>query len=180
MIRILILMSVVLFTACEDYFVNPMKDKETGEDINLLIIDFNFFKTRMTYHLKDAKTGETIEADAKISFSGKNANDIVNYSGEKNQVYQTSQGQLELVTDPGVAISASSPFEFVVKAEIAGYNTLEKTVSIQSDGIKTIDLELLKTADENESELTGGTENDIDTVFHFSLPPEGMKSAATV
>lgn len=180
MVRILILMTVVLFTACEDYFVNPLKDKETGEDINLLIIDFNFFKTRMTYHLKDAKTGETIEADAKISFSGKNANDIVNYSGEKNQVYQTSQGQLELVTDPGVAISASSPFEFVVKAEIAGYNTLEKTVSIQSDGIKTIDLELLKTADENESELTGGTENDIDTVFHFSLPPEGMKSAATV
>jgi hypothetical protein len=180
MVRILILMTVVLFTACEDYFVNPLKDKETGEDINLLIIDFNFFKTRMTYHLKDAKTGETIEADAKISFSGKNANDIVNYSGEKSQVYQTSQGQLELVTDPGVAISASSPFEFVVKAEIAGYNTLEKTVSIQSDGIKTIDLELLKTADENESELTGGTENDIDTVFHFSLPPEGMKSAATV
>mgnify|MGYP001765641619 CR=1 FL=1 len=74
MIRILILISVVLFTACEDYFVNPLKDKETGEDINLLIIDLNFFKTRMTYHLKDAKTGETIQADAKISFSGKNAN----------------------------------------------------------------------------------------------------------
>jgi hypothetical protein len=180
MARILILMTVVLFTACEDYFVNPIKDKETGEDINLLIIDLNFFKTRMTYQLKDAKTGETILANAKISFSGKNANDIVNYSGKKNQVYQTSQGQLELVTDPNVAISESAPFEFVVKAEIAGYNTLEKTVSIQSDGIKTIDLELLKTADENESELTGGTENNIDTVFHFSLQPEGLKSATTI
>ena len=180
MIRILILISVVLFTACEDYFVNPLKDKETGEDINLLIIDLNFFKTRMTYHLKDAKTGETIQADAKISFSGKNASDIVNYSGEKNPFYQTSQGQLELVTDPNVAISESVPFEFVVKAEIAGYNTLEKTVSIQSEGIKTIDLELSKTADENETELTGGTENNIDTVFHFSLPPEGLKSAQMV
>ncbi len=180
MVRILMLMTVVLFTACEDYFVNPLKDKETGEDINLLIIDLNFFKTRMTYHLKDAKTGETIQLDAKISFSGKNASDIVNYSGEKNQVYQTSQGQLELVTDPNVAISESVPFEFVVKAEIAGYNTFEKTVSIQSEGIKTIDLELLKTADENESELTGGTENDIDTVFHFSIPPAGLKSATTI
>lgn len=180
MVRILLLMTVVLFTACEDYFVNPLKDKETGEDINLLIIDMNFFKTRMTYQLKDAKTGETILSEAKISFSGKNANDIVNYSGEKNPFYQTSQGQLELVADPNVAISASSPFEFVVKAEIAGYNTLEKTVSIQSEGIKTIDLELLKTSDENESELTGETENGIDTVFHFSLPPAGLKSATTV
>jgi hypothetical protein len=166
-----------MFAACEDYFVNPLKDKETGEDINLLIFDFNFFKTRMTYHLKDAKTGEVITAESKVSFSGKNAGDIVNYSGEKNQNYQTTQGQLELTADPNVTISAANPFEFAITVEAPGYNKLVRTISIQSEGIKTIDLALSKISDENKNVLTGGTENGIDTVFHFSLPPAGMKSA---
>ena len=61
----IVLMTIVLFPACEDYFVNPLKDKDTGEDINLLIVDFNFFKTRMTYNITDAKTGETAAESKK-------------------------------------------------------------------------------------------------------------------
>lgn len=174
--RILLLATIFLSTACEDYFTNPMKDKETGEDITLLILDFNFFKTRMTYHFKDVVTGETITADAKITFSGKNANDIVNYSGEKKPQFETSQGQLELTVDPNVAISESSPFEFAVAVEIPGYNLLERSISINSEGIKTIELQLSKKSDETETELSGGTENGIDTVFHFIIKPGGIKS----
>lgn len=179
MAKIFLLFSVVLFSACDDYFTNPMKDKETGEDINLLILDFNFFKTRMTYQLKDAKTGEIIQQNATLTFSGKNAGDIVNYSGEKNENYQTTQGQIELTADPNVAISETAPFEFAITVEISGYNTLTRSISFQSEGVKTIELQLAKVSDETETEHTGGTEDGIDTVFHFSLPPVGIKSAQT-
>jgi len=169
------IMMVLLFAACDDYFTNPLKDKETGEDINLLIVDFNFFKTRMTYKITDAKTGEIINAEAKIKFTGKNANDIVTYAGEKNQEYSSSVGQLELTTDPNVAISENSPFEFYVTVEIKGYKTLNKAISVQSEGIKTYDLALSKIADENETELTGEIEFGTDTVFQFIAPD--LKSA---
>ena len=166
---------VILFSGCDDYFTNPLKDKDTGEDINLLIVDFNFFKTRMTYKITDAKTGEIINAEAKIKFTGKNANDIVTYAGEKNQEYSSSVGQLELTTDPNVAISENSPFEFYVTVEIKGYKTLNKAISVQSEGIKTYDLALSKIADENETELTGEIEFGTDTVFQFIAPD--LKSA---
>ena len=177
--KTILLISVVMVSACDDYFTNPIKDKETGEDINFLILDFNFFKTRMTYQLKDAKTGEIIQQNATLTFTGKNGNDIVNYSGEKNDKYQTTQGQIELTADPNVAISETAPFEFAVTVEISGYNTLTRSISFQSEGVKTIELQLAKVSDETETELTGGTEPEIDTVFHFSLPPVGIKSAQT-
>ena len=166
----IVLTIAILFQACDDYFTNPLKDKDTGEDINLLIVDFNFFKTRMTYKITDAKTGEIINSEAKIKFTGKNANDIVNYAGEKNQEYKSSVGQLELTTDPNVAISANSPFEFAVTVEVKGYNTLNKTISVQSEGIKTYELALSRVADQKETELTGETDSDVDTVFYFYVP----------
>jgi hypothetical protein len=166
----IVLTLVVLFAGCDDYFTNPLKDKDTGEDINLLVVDFNFFKTRMTYKITDAKTGEIINSEAKIKFTGKNANDIVTYTGEKNQEYKSSVGQLELTADPNVAISANSPFEFYVTVEIQGYNTLNKALSIQSEGIKTFDLALSKVADQNETELAGEIEFGTDTVFNFIAP----------
>ena len=172
-----VIMTVVLFTACEDYFVNPLKDKDTGEDINLLIVDFNFFKTRMTYNITDAKTGEIIKAEATVTFTGKNANDIVNYSGEKNKMYKTSLGKLELTTDPNIPVSASNPFEFSVTVEIKGYNSLTKAFTVQSEGIKTFELALAKVADQNETELEGEIDPS-DTVFHFIAPVNGIKSAS--
>lgn len=179
LVKTLLILLVAMFLGCDDYFTNPLKDKETGEDINLLILDFNFFKTRMTYSLKDAKTGETIQKEAVLKFSGKNSNDIVDYAGAKSASFKTSQGQIELTADPNVAISSSNPFEFAVTVEIDGYNTLIKPVSIQGEGVKTIELQLSKITDETITNLTGGTQNGIDTVFHFSLTPNGVKSAST-
>jgi len=179
LVKALLILFVSIFLGCDDYFTNPLKDKETGEDINLLILDFNFFKTRMTYNLKDAKTGETIKAEAVLKFSGKNANDIVDYDGTKHASFKTTQGQIELTTDPNVAISTSNPFEFAVTVEIKGYNTLVKPVSLQGEGVKTIELQLSKIEDENTNDLTGNTQNGIDSVFHFSIQPTGLKSAST-
>lgn len=170
-------MMVLFLTSCDDYFTNPFKDKETGDDINLVIVDFNFFKTRMNFKITDAKTGEIINKAATVTFTGKNANDIVTYTGEKNKTYTTSLGELELTTDPNYAISASNPFEFTATVEINGYNTLSNAITIPSEGIKTIELALSKVADQEITELTGEIDPENDTIFHFFAPDAGLKSA---
>lgn len=181
--RLALIIFSVLFislSGCSDYFSNPLEDKETGDDINLVILDFNFFHTRMTYKLVDAKTGEIIKDNATVQFSGKNANDIVSYTGNKNEKYETSEGQLELTTDPNVNISDGSPFEFSVNVDIEGYNSLSKGFSLNSEGIKTFELSLSKKSDEENTDLTGDVDfGSGDTVFHFMVHPVGLKSATT-
>lgn len=175
----LLLISFIL-TSCEDTFRNPMKDKETGEDINLLIVDFNFFKTHLTINLLDANTQERISVPGTISFSGKNGNDIVNYSGNRKSVYQLTEGQLELTADPNVKPSSSQPFEFSVSASAGGYNSLSKTVSFRSEGKKTIDIFLSRKTDESGTQLGGEVVvSDGDTTIVFGLSRQiRIKSAS--
>ncbi|HRX10492.1 MAG TPA: hypothetical protein P5210_02520 [Draconibacterium sp.] len=168
---------LISLSGCSDYFSNPLENKENGEDINLVILDFNFFHTRMTFKLVDAKTGEIIKANSTLQFSGKNGNDIVSYTGEKNENYETSEGQVELTIDPNISISAGSPFDFSVNVDIEGYNTLSKGFSLNSEGIKTFELLLSKKSDEEDTDLTGDVDfGDGDTVFHFIAPAVGLKS----
>lgn len=168
---------MAIFVSGCNYLADPTEDKETGEKINLLVLDFNFFHTRLTYKLMDAKTGELIKTNATVAFSGKNANDIVSYTGKKNENYETTEGQLELTIDPSINISTSSPFEFSVNVVAEGYNTLSKGISINSEGIKTIELNLAKKTDEIDTDLTGGIDfGGGDTVFHFMARPVGLKS----
>ncbi len=171
--------SLLIFSVsgCSDFLSDPLKDKETGDDINLILVDFNFFTTRMTYKLKDATTGETITSDAVITFTGKNSDDIVTYTGEKNTAYQTSEGQLELTVDPNIPISTGNPFEFAININVNGYNPLSKGISIKSEGLKTFELSLVKTADEEETNLNGNVDfGDGDTTFVF-IAPVSLKSA---
>ena len=170
---------IVAFVSGCNYLDDPTVDKETGEKINLLVLDFNFFHTRMSYKLVDAKTGEIINSKATVIFTGKNANDIVSYAGEKNTKYETSEGQLELTVDPNITVNSSSPFEVSVNVAIEGYNTLSKGISINSEGIKTIELSLAKKTDEEKTDLTGEAElGGNDTVFHFIAPAFGLKSVS--
>lgn len=170
---------VILFlSGCAEYFDNPLIDKETGEDINLLIIDFNFFKTSMTYKFLDASDGSQITEEAKINFTGQNGNDIVTFAGEKKENYYTSQGQLELTIDPNVSISENTTVEFAINIDIEGYNNLAKGIQIQNEGKKTYELYLSKIADEEETDLTGDIDySDGDTTFYFSGDSSEEKSA---
>jgi len=165
---LLLVISAMLIN-CSDYLDNPLKDKETGDDINLLLIDFNFFNTRLTYKLIDATDGSVISAPATLRFSGKNGDDIVTFSGDKKAEFTTTQGQLELTVDPNVAISGSSPFEYAVNVEAEGYNNLTKGFQLNNEGKRTIELRLSKTADEDDTILTGELDTtDGDSVFIFS------------
>jgi hypothetical protein len=170
---------LVSFASGCNYLDDPTEDKETGEKINLLVLDFNFFHTRMTYKLVDAKTGDLIKANATVTFSGKNANDIVSYTGTKHEEYNTTEGQLELTTDPNITINSGSSFDFSVNVMAEGYNSLSKGISVNSEGIKTFELNLSKKSDEENTDLTGGVDfGNGDTVFHFMAPAIGLKSVS--
>ncbi len=176
-----IVLAIILlfsFSGCSEYFQNPLEDKETGEEINILLVDFNFFKTRMSFKFKDATTGLIINSNGTVTFSGKNGNDIVSFSGYKNEEYDVSAGQLELTVDPTIDFSESSPIEFSVIANIEGYNRLTKGIQIKSEGKKSYELFLSKIENEEENDLSGDIDfSDNDTVFNFSVPQTGFKSA---
>jgi hypothetical protein len=169
---------IALLAGCSGMLENPLKDKESGEDINLLLLDFNFFTTRMTFKLLDAKDSSAITLPAVVSFSGNNGNDIVTFAGDKKPTHSTTQGQLELTIDPNVDISESSPFEFAISAEVNGYNPLLKGIRFTSEGKKTIELYLVKPSYGDQTDLEGDIEIiDGDTSIVFSVLPSALKSA---
>lgn len=160
------LVLILMFSGCGDMFDNPLKDKETGEDINLLIVDFNIFTTRMTYKLIDVTNDEQISEEARVWFTGTNANDIVTFAGEKEPEHLTSQGQLELTADPYVEFSESSPLDFTVHVEVEGYQTFAQNIQINTEGKKTFELYLAPVSGGDEEVLNG--EDDGDS-FVFSV-----------
>ena len=160
---------LAILSGCSSYLDNPLKDRETGDDLNLLLLDFNFFDTRISVKLIDAKDGSLIDAPVTVRFSGENGNDIVTFSGEKRPEFLTTQGQLEVTVDPNVPISDNSPFKFAITAEAEGYSPLSKGFQFQNEGNKTIELKLSKVTDEEEAEYGGDIGfGDGDTSFVFS------------
>lgn len=177
----LLLAVVTLAVACEGLMQNPLKDKDSGEDINLLIVDFNFFRTHISVNLYDATTRERIELPAVLKFAGMGGKDIVTYSGVKRPSHEMLRGQLELTVDPNVKISESNPFFFSLTAEVPGYQTMSRTETYLSEGKKSVDLFLVKVTDETGAKLGGGVNTgggDTTIVFGFA-PVPGLKSAAS-
>lgn len=170
---------LALIAGCSDYLENPLKDEETGDDINLLVVDFNFFDSRLSFKLLDAETGSQITSPATVSFTGENGTDIVNYSGEKKADYITTQGQLELAIDPNITISETSPFQFAVHVKVDGYNDFSKGFQFSNESKKTVELQLSKESDEEETDLDGEInigDGDTSIVF-FAVPEVNLKSA---
>jgi hypothetical protein len=159
--RLFFIVLIASLAGCGEMLDNPTIDKDTGEDISLLLIDFNFFDTRASFTLIDASDNSSITSTATIWFTGNNANDIVNFAGEKNDSYTTSEGQLELTFDPNVEVSSSSPLEFTVHVEIDGYQTYSQGLQINSEGIKTFELPM-STESDGEDTVLDGTEDPND------------------
>jgi len=166
--KLLFVAALIFFiSGCGEMFDNPLKDKETGEDINLLIVDFNFFTTRMNFRFADIETGNPITNEVSISFSGENANDIVDFSGKKNNIYSTSESQIELTIDPNVEINQSTPFNYAVHVAVEGYESFTRGIQINSEGKKTYEILLSPESTDEETTLTG-TEEDGSFVFSFA------------
>lgn len=163
----LFILLISVLTGCGEMLDNPTIDKKTGEDVNFLIVDFNFFTTRASFKLIDNTDNSGITSQAKIWFTGTHANDIVNFSGEKNDFYSTSEGQMELTFDPNVPVSANSPLEFAIHVEANGYETFSQGIQISSEGKKTFELILTKENSGDQDVLTG-IEDDDSFIFAFT------------
>lgn len=114
--KVVALLFAILFTtnSCSDIFDNPMKDKETGDDLTLLIIDPNVFDTKITVHLVDTVGNDMDGIEVFVAFAGEKASNIVSANGDKLEYFSTTDGALEVGIDPNIDISAANPFAFTV------------------------------------------------------------------
>ena len=113
--KILNLFQIVAITAmaftsnsCSDLLNDPLKDKNTGEDINLLLVDLNFFDTKIILKFQDFDTGELLTGqNITAAVVGNNADKFVNLFGEKKEMYETSSGIMELYLDPSYTFTGT-------------------------------------------------------------------------
>lgn len=193
-IMMLATMLVMLFASysCEDMFSNPLKDKETGEDIPLLLIDINFFKTSYTVNLIDETTNEIFETSARIWVSGPDSAYVVNFAGERDAFFTTKVGSVELTTDPNRTPSEANPINLTFWADQIGtYGTSAESeyeaqaieVEYASDGQKTINIIVSKIPTETDDLSDGEEDVDLEGEFDeeggfvFGMDFSGLKSA---
>lgn len=174
---LLFLFTLTFLSSCGEYFDDPLVHKDTGEDINLLVIDFNFFTTNLTYKLLDSESGELIQKEARVRFHGNNGKDIVTYTGERKSEYFTSEGMLELTLDPNIEVSKNSPAVFGIQVEVDGYEIYTKGFQLSTEGRKTLELQLHKISDRTESKDGDTSYDEEDETFYFSIAESGLKSA---
>lgn len=94
--------------SCSDLLNDPLKDKETGEDVSLLLVDLNFFDTKVTFKFEDFDTGDLLVGqDITAILAGENAEQFVSVFGEKKEEYTTSSGILELYLDPAYTFTGT-------------------------------------------------------------------------
>lgn len=177
---------VLLFTnySCNDLFNNPLKDKETGEDITLLLLDPDFFKTSFTINLVDVQSNELLESNADLFIGGADSMYVCNLDGEKSDHYSTENGSFQLFVDPARIPSEANPIELTFRAEkVTGYVSLLTTVSYATDGAKTVTVYLLSEQvddqDGEDEELEGEYDDEGNVIFGFA-PNDGFKSAVAV
>lgn len=177
---------VLLFAnyGCNDLFNNPMKDKETGDDITLLLVDFDFFKTSFTINLVDVQTNEFLDSAANIYIGGPDSMYVCDFKGEKQNYYSTQNGSFELNIDPARTPSESNPIELTFRADnVPGYVSLITTVSYATDGAKTVTIYMLSEQvndDEGEDEVLEGEVDDDGNIVFGWAPTDGFKSAVAV
>jgi hypothetical protein len=106
---------MVSLSSCDDLLNNPLKDKETGEDITLILVDPNVFNTRLSIHIIDETNGNYInDAEILFSFSGNDAQYVVDAGGTHRSFMKTNSGKAEAFIDPNVEISKDNPVELTL------------------------------------------------------------------
>lgn len=192
-------MQIFAMTSCNDLFTNPLKDKETGEDLTLLLLDPNFFTTTFSVSVIDAETKEEIGLNTKIYVGDENGYDVVDYTGQKGEMveftigqdyketfykFNTSSGMLELALDPIYEPSEQSPVNLTFKAEVEGYESTTTFEKISSTGTKTVLIEMLKKPKPEEmieSTSTTSSINESSDGLNFNFGGgSGLKSATAM
>ncbi len=164
---------------CKDMFINPLKDKDTGESVTMLIIDRNFIKTKFYVHLVDIDTGEDVASEPiLIGFFGPDSVNLVSFTGEKKAYYTTSSAFIEVGYDPNVAISPEDPAEFWVVAMSNNYTSVPQECRYTTEGTKDLVIQLIKTGSGGPG-LKSGFNEPFDLKFDGELKSPSLKFKLT-
>ncbi len=162
-----LLLMMPLVQSCEDLLLNPMTDKETGEDISLLLLDVNFFDTRFTLHLVDYFSGEYVDdTPVEVYFTGKSAGHIVNMSGWKNDGYTVTNGRLHLNVDPNVPISLSDPLEFTVHVYVPNSSYDAYPTEVYRTSVGVFDKNIRMIPMDKSDKVTASEAEPFDVLFN--------------
>jgi hypothetical protein len=170
-IIVMVLLFATLFAtnSCSDLLNNPMKDKDTGEDLTLLLLDLNVFDTKITVIFQDS-LGRIIDTDNLIvSIFGQDADKIVDLDGKKASEFKVKNGILEIALDPTYVPSESKPIEFSVYAETEEYKwySIPQEVFLTETGENDVLIEMIY---EGEGELKSAFTTLTNPPFTFSYP----------
>jgi hypothetical protein len=136
---------ILSFSACEDLFHDPTKDKDTGEDVTLLLLDRNFIKTKLQVWFVDARTGEQIEDEyIELQIWGDNADRLITFSGEKPDAFSTEIGFLELGYDPNFPVSKEDPLSITIMAAGPLAISAPLYLSYTQEGVKDVIIRMNK------------------------------------
>ncbi len=147
--RILSLTGAIIILAgvagCKDMFIDPTKDKTTGETVTLLLIDQNFIKTKFYVQLVDNTTGEEITSEPiTVYFIGADSANMVTFTGEKKAIYTTSSAFLEVGYDPAITVNSDNPIQFTLFARSDHYTSVAKYYTYTTEGEKNIIVKLYR------------------------------------
>ena len=144
--RLLVIAALLLVTiSCEDLVRDPLVDKESGENITVLLLDRNFIKTKLLIWLVDAETNEPMEdVMLDIEFFGEEASNLITFGGEKPDVFSTDLGFFEVGYDPNFTVSSANPLEVTVIAHGEGYISAPLFLSYTNEGTKDVILRMNK------------------------------------
>lgn len=140
-----------LTSGCKDLLNNPLKDKETGEDVTLLLLDLNFFDTKITFKFEDFDTGDLlVGTDITAFLAGLESDQFVSVFGEKKEEYKTSSGILELYLDPAYTFTDSAIQLDIVAFADPAYISEPTSFEISGPGEKTIVVRMVNWDDAEE------------------------------
>lgn len=147
-VKVIAIILVTLFVnnSCSNLLDNPLKDKETGDDITLILLDLNFFDTKLNFYFVEEGTDElVIDKTINVTFDGASATNIVGYDGFKSDDYNVKNGKLELAYDPNIDVNENIPIEFTtyIYTEGFAYHAFPKETYLTQTGDYDIIIELI-------------------------------------
>lgn len=170
--------ALLLLSSCSNLFNDPLTDKETGEKLTLLLVDYNAFLTTFTVEVVDASTGEEIDGPVKIYVGGKNGGDIVDLSGYRKSYFESSINTVELALDPAITPSQSNEVEVTFTAEVEGYESLATSKKFTTEGNRTVIVQVVPKAESDEEIVTGGGYSEDDEAFVVIIKSTPVNSLA--
>ncbi|MDA3881196.1 MAG: hypothetical protein PF436_12475 [Prolixibacteraceae bacterium] len=154
-INIFAVLIIFLISGCDNMFENPIKNKDTGEDISLLLIDPYVFDTKLILHFIDENTGSYVDSNEIIfAFTGNDAQYIVDAGGTHRVYSLTKTGKAEIFIDPNREPSKSSPLQLTLFCDDTeyGYDAFPIKLTYTGTGQHNVIVRMINTNDNEMSD----------------------------